>query len=68
MARVVIHAICLFSLSFAVISSMGSLIMMITSFLSFLTGLPRSFGLNAVICAVAVSLFVVSALSGLKKA
>ncbi len=66
-ARVVIHAICLFSLSFAVISSMGSLIMMVASLLSHLTGLPRSFGLNAVICAASVGLFVVSALSGLKK-
>lgn len=66
-SRCIVHTICLFSLCFAVISSMGSLIMMVSSLWAHLTGIPRSFLVDTVICTAGTSLFVFSALSGLRK-
>lgn len=67
LSRCVVHTICLFSLCFAVISSMGSLIMMVSSMLSHLTGLPRSFMMDTLICVAGTGLFVISAISGLRR-
>ena len=67
LSHCVVHTICLFSLCFAVISSMGSLIMMVSSMLSHLTGLPRSFMMDTLICVAGTGLFVISAISGLRR-
>ncbi len=66
-SRCIVHTVCLFSLCFAVISSMGSLIMMVSSMWSHLTGISRSFMIDAIICVAGTGLFVFSAVSGLKK-
>ncbi|MGE4470408.1 MAG: BCCT family transporter [Desulfovibrio sp.] len=66
-SRCVLHIICIFSLSCAVISSMGSLILMISSCVAHLTGLERTILLNASICILAMSIYTVSAALGLKK-
>ena len=66
-SKYVIHSICLFSLGCAVISSMGSLIMMLTSCISHLTQVPRTFMLSFVVCALVTGIYVVSTAMGLKR-
>ena len=63
----IVHASCLFSVCCAVISSIGSLIMMTANCLSFLTDIPRGFMLNLFITVVSTVFFVASSTTGLKK-
>ena len=65
--RVVIHASCLFSICCTVISSIGALIMMVSSCFSYLTGLERSFLMNACVALVSTAFFVTSSTTGLKR-
>lgn len=46
LAKNIVHAACLFSICCTVISSIGALIMMISSCVSYLTGLERSFAME----------------------
>ena len=63
----IIHACCLFSICCTVISSIGALIMMVSSSVSYLTGLPRGFALNAAVALFATAFFVTSSSLGLKR-
>ncbi len=62
-----IHAACLFSICCTVISSTGALIMMISSCVSYLLEIERTFALNCTIAVVATSFFVASSTTGLKR-
>ena len=65
--RTIIHASCLFSICCTVISSIGALIMMVSSCLSYLTGMERTFAMNACVAVVSTVFFVTSSTTGLKK-
>ena len=67
LAKNIVHAACLFSICCTVISSIGALIMMISSCVSYLTGLERSFAMNAIVALVATAFFVGSSTTGLKR-
>ena len=64
LAKNIVHAACLFSICCTVISSIGALIMMISSCVSYLTGLERSFAMNAIVALVATAFFVGSSTTG----
>lgn len=63
----IVHTACLFSICCAVISSIGALIMMVSSCVAHLTGLGRGFLMDASVAFIATTLFVLSAATGLKK-
>lgn len=63
----IIHAACLFSICCAVISSIGALIMMVSSCISHLTGFQRGFAMNAGVAFVTTTFFVISSTTGLKR-
>lgn len=65
--RNVINSACLFSICCGVISSTGALIMMISSSVSYVSGIPRGFMLNMSIMLIATTLFIVSSTTGLKR-